>query len=195
MYTQESAGSSQDLLKVQYHLLVFPQRETCSVFAVYPLHKWLVGLYMAGFSHTLVLRISYEITFSLNGIQIEKVRHFKYLGIWLSDDLTWSKHIESVCCKARRLLGYIYIALSPPTVLLSLFCTYINPKFFLYLNMDVLSGTRTSKTTRNYWGVSITLQFKLPPRLGSVTMLVSHMNYHPLNHGINITNYFIPLNF
>ena len=34
----------------------------------------------------------------------DKVSHFKYLGIWLSDDLTWSTHIEHVCCKARRLL-------------------------------------------------------------------------------------------
>ena len=25
--------------------------------------------------------------------------------------------------------------------------------------------------------------------------IVSHMNYHLLNHGVNITNYFIPLNF
>ena len=79
------------------------------------------------------LKRSHCPSFSLSGIQTEKVRHFKYLAIWLSDDLTWSKHIESVCCKARRLLGYIYIALSPPTVLLSLFCTYI--KSFLYLNM------------------------------------------------------------
>ena len=143
---------------MQYHLLVFPQTESCSVFAVHPLHKWLVGLYMAGFSHTLVLigsvMRSHCPSFSLNGIQIEKVRHFKYLGIWVSDDLTWSKHIESICCKAQRLLGYICIAPSPPTVLLSLFCTYINLKFFLYLNMDVLSGTRTSKRTRNYWRVS-----------------------------------------
>ena len=62
----------------------------------------------------------------------------------------------------------------------------------MHLNMDVLSGTHTSKRTRNYWRVSNTLQFKLPPRLGPVTILVSHMNYYLLNHRVNITNYFIP---
>ena len=37
----------------------------------------------------------------------------KYLSIWLSDDLSWSKHVESVCCRARRLLGYMYQTFSP----------------------------------------------------------------------------------
>ena len=69
-------------------------------------------------------------SFSLNGIQIEKVRHFKYLGICLSDDLTWSKHIESVCYKARRLLGYIYHTFSPycsPESILHLYKTQVLP--------------------------------------------------------------------
>ena len=39
--------------------------------------------------------------------------HFKYLGIWLAADLTWSKHIQTVCYKARRLLGYMFRTFSP----------------------------------------------------------------------------------
>ena len=49
----------------------------------------------------------------INNIQIEHVSHFKYLGVWISDDLTWSKHVESVCCKARRILGYMFRTFSP----------------------------------------------------------------------------------
>ena len=88
----------------------------------------------------------------------------------------------------------IYIALSPLTVLLSLFCTYIKPKFFLYLNRDVLSGTHISKRTRNYGRVSNTLQFKLPPRLGpshntslphELPSLESQRQYHKLLHNLN----------
>ena len=89
----------------------------------------------------------------------------------------------------------IYITLSPLTVPLNLFCTYIKPKFFPYLNTDVLSGTHTSKRTRYFWRASNTLQFELPPSLGPVTTLVPHMTYHLLNHGDSITKYFIPLNF
>ena len=49
----------------------------------------------------------------LDGIELEQVSHFKYLGVWISANLTWSKHIMSVTCKARRLLGYIFRAFSP----------------------------------------------------------------------------------
>ena len=67
---------------------------------------------------------------SLNGTQIKKVNYFKYLGIWLSDDLTWSIHIESVCCKAQRLLGYMHCTFSPhcsPESILHLYKTQVLP--------------------------------------------------------------------
>ena len=66
----------------------------------------------------------------LDGTTIELVSHFKYLGVWISDDLTWRKHIESVCCKARRLLGYMYRTFSPfceLSVLLSLYKSQVVP--------------------------------------------------------------------
>ena len=37
-----------------------------------------------------------------NGQLIERVHHF-----------SWSKHVESICCRARRLLGYMYRTFSP----------------------------------------------------------------------------------
>ena len=57
--------------------------------------------------------------------------------------------------------------------------------------MDVLSGTHTSKRTRNYWRVSNTLQFKLPPRLGPVTILPSlesRHQYHQLLYTFKFLN-------
>ena len=45
----------------------------------------------------------------LNNVQIESVSHFRYLGVWISDDLTWSKHVETICCKARRILAGLYV--------------------------------------------------------------------------------------
>ena len=49
----------------------------------------------------------------LNGTALEQVTHFKYLGIWVSDDLTWNNHIEAICNKAQRHLGFIFRMFSP----------------------------------------------------------------------------------
>ena len=47
-------------------------------------------------------------TLTLNGCDIEQVQHFKYLGLLLSSDMSWSPHIESTCSKAKRILGLLY---------------------------------------------------------------------------------------
>ena len=48
------------------------------------------------------------LTIQLNGIPLEKVEHFKYLGVLFSSDLSWSTHIDSICSKARKLVGLLY---------------------------------------------------------------------------------------
>ena len=50
----------------------------------------------------------YPAQFLLNGIQLEQVETFKYLGVLLSSDLSWSAHIESICTKARKVIGLLY---------------------------------------------------------------------------------------
>ena len=42
------------------------------------------------------------------GILIESVETFKYLGLLLTTDLSWSTHINSICSKAKRILGLLY---------------------------------------------------------------------------------------
>lgn len=44
----------------------------------------------------------------LNGENLAKVDSYKYLGILLTSDLTWSSHISDICAKARQILGLIY---------------------------------------------------------------------------------------
>ena len=52
----------------------------------------------------------------VNGHQIEEVVTFKYLGVWISSDLSWTKHIEITCSKARWVLGYMYRTFELPTL-------------------------------------------------------------------------------
>ena len=41
-------------------------------------------------------------TLYLGNVPLEQVQFFKYLGVILSSDLTFSQHIESTCSKASR---------------------------------------------------------------------------------------------
>ena len=44
----------------------------------------------------------------LNDMAVDRVESFKYLGINISHDLTWSFHISKICAKARQSLGLLY---------------------------------------------------------------------------------------
>ena len=53
-------------------------------------------------------RKSQNLHLVLHNSTIEQVPFMKYLGIHLSSDLTWSKHISEICNKARRIIGFLY---------------------------------------------------------------------------------------
>ena len=44
----------------------------------------------------------------LGDTEMEKVDCFKYLGLLVSSDMSFSKHIESICSKARKVTGLLY---------------------------------------------------------------------------------------
>ena len=67
---------------------------------------------------------------NLNGSVIQPVEHYKYLGVWISSDLTWTKHVENVSCKARRLLGFMFRTFSPfckPETIITLYKSQVLP--------------------------------------------------------------------
>ena len=39
---------------------------------------------------------------------VERVNSFKYLGVWITKDLTWSRDVTEICSNARRVVGLIY---------------------------------------------------------------------------------------
>ena len=69
-------------------------------------------------------------TILLEDVPLEHVDTFKYLGVTLSSDLSWTPHIESVCTKARKLLGLLYrhfYNTAGSNTLLELYATQIRP--------------------------------------------------------------------
>ena len=39
---------------------------------------------------------------------LDKVQSYRYLGVLITADLCWSDHINMICAKARKQLGFIY---------------------------------------------------------------------------------------
>ena len=49
-----------------------------------------------------------NLNLNIDGVNIKQVQHFRLLGVIISNDLTWSEHIATVCGKAKRLIGFFY---------------------------------------------------------------------------------------
>ena len=66
----------------------------------------------------------------MSTVPFARVYSFKYLGLILSCNLSWSSHINSVIKRAKRLVGLIYrqfYSLSSSQTLLSLYTTIVCP--------------------------------------------------------------------
>ena len=44
----------------------------------------------------------------LNGLSLERVSVYKYLGLHISSDLFWSIHIKTICNNSRKLVGMFH---------------------------------------------------------------------------------------
>ena len=61
---------------------------------------------------------------------LERVLSYKYLGVIISDDLTWSTHINEISNKVRKIVGLIYrqfYSWSSPQALLQLYISLVRP--------------------------------------------------------------------
>ena len=63
-------------------------------------------------------------TLCLGSTPLERVHMYKYLGVILTSILSWSEHINSVCMKARKLIGLLYRRFYAHTNQLTLFKLY-----------------------------------------------------------------------
>ena len=69
-------------------------------------------------------------TLTLNGQPMERVHQYKYLGVVLTDDLTWSAHIREITNKARKVIGLLYrqfYSMSSTPSLLQLYTSLVRP--------------------------------------------------------------------
>lgn len=76
-------------------------------------------------NHTSIDNYSY----SLNATPLEYVRSYKYLGVHITNSLSWSDHINHVTSKSNRMLGYLKrnFPVAPTFLKKQLYITYIRP--------------------------------------------------------------------
>ena len=48
-----------------------------------------------------------EASYTLEGTVLENVDSIKYLGVTITNDLKWNIHINNICTKAKRTLGFL----------------------------------------------------------------------------------------
>ena len=71
-----------------------------------------------------------KISLILMSSPLERVSKFKYLGVWLVDNLSWSYHIKETSTKATKMAGMIYRKFYPvcnTATMLQLYVSYIRP--------------------------------------------------------------------
>ena len=57
--------------------------------------------------HITKSRVPFQSQYTLHGQTLESVDSAKYLGVTISQDLNWNKHINNITGKANRTLGFI----------------------------------------------------------------------------------------
>jgi hypothetical protein len=137
---------------------------------------------------------------SINGCPLETTPTFKYLGIILSSDLSWSNHINNTCSKAKQILGLIYRRFyrhSNKQTLRQLYLSLVRPHLeyaacvwspHLQKDIDTLEKTQlfASKICTKTWDSSYyELLTKL--HLPSLAQLRLHMNLclmYKIVHGL-----------
>ena len=69
-------------------------------------------------------------TLFLGDRPLELVQSYKYLGVTLVSDLSWSEHIESICIKSKKIIGLLYrkfYGYADTTTVLTLYLTLVRP--------------------------------------------------------------------
>ena len=67
---------------------------------------------------------------AINGTPLVSVSEYKYLGVTITSDLSWSPHIANLCNKTRKIIGVFYRRFyrnSNSSTLLKLYLSHIRP--------------------------------------------------------------------
>lgn len=69
-------------------------------------------------------------TYSLNSVTLSRTSSYKYLGVYLTSNLSWAEHIQCITAKASRTLGYLIRNLhsAPVSTRKLAYLTFVRPQ-------------------------------------------------------------------
>ena len=90
-----------------------------------------------------------EASYTLEGTVLENVDSIKYLGVTITNDLKWNTHINNICTKANRTLGFLRRNLfsCPQDVKEAAYKDWCAQSW----NMEVLFGILKLNASRRNW--------------------------------------------
>ena len=92
-----------------------------------------------------------QFKYSLHQQKLEQVQSAKYLGITITDNLSWGQHVSEISCKATKTMGFLRrnLALAPRHTTLRKLHT--KHWFALSLSMQLLFGIPVMKLRLLRW--------------------------------------------
>ncbi|XP_077561634.1 uncharacterized protein LOC144177926 [Haemaphysalis longicornis] len=138
-------------------------------------------------------------SYSINNTVIENVSTLKYLGVYLSSNLTWNEHIDAIISKASKTLGFIKqnLHLARQSTKLLAYTTLVRSKLeyasiiwnpnqaYLTDRLEALQNKAARFITKNYSRTSSITAIKeslLLPSLEKRRILALLSHFHRLYH-------------
>lgn len=118
----------------------------------------------------------------LHSHPLESVRSYRYLGIHITNTLSWKLHIEHIASKANKTLGYLRrnFTLAPSSLKSLLYMTYVRPQMEYASSIwdpGQVSLTQVLETVQNRATRFILGNYH---RTSSVTQMKKSLNLLPL---------------
>ena len=90
----------------------------------------------------------------INGITIERVKEFNFLGLTIDENMTWKAHTQKIANKISQVIGTLKRLkhFLPPNILKTLYCSLILP----HLHYGIILWGRNTKRINKLqkWAVS-----------------------------------------
>ena len=131
-------------------------------------------------------KVDKEFKFTINNIDVERVSYFTYLGITFTNQLSFTKHIESKISQANARAGLLFTRAQLKNQTLDLakaaFNTYILPIFRYGLPIYINGLTKTSEESLNRVYTKFLKRYLGVPKYTNNAIVYHITNSQPLSH-------------